>query len=490
MAFQKDFLWGGATAANQFEGGWKEDGKGVSIADVVTGGNMNQNRMVTYRLPDNTEGGTPLFNIKELPYDADIQVLKGKNYPSHSASDFYHHYKEDIKLMAEMGFKCYRMSISWSRLFPNGDEISPNEKGLQFYDGVINELIKYGIEPIITISHYETPLNLTKKWNSWEDRRTIDCYLRYCKVLFDRYKDKVKYWIPFNEVNNIENESYMAAGVVAYDKQTAMQAAHNVFVASAKAVIMGHEINKNFKFGCMLCYSLVYPWSCNPEDVLKTWKKCHREYFFADVMCRGYYPSYRLKEFERENIRIHMEPDDKEIIQKGVCDFIGFSYYSSLVEIMNPEDSMEKAAGNLDIGIRNPYLKTSDWGWGIDPTGLRIALNYLYDRYQLPLFVLENGIGGIDKLEDDGTIHDDYRIDYLKKHIEAMKKAIDVDGVDVLGYTVWGCIDLVSASTGERKKRYGLIYVDVDDNGKGTFKRYRKDSFYWYKQLIKNNGIQ
>lgn len=488
MSFRENFLWGGATAANQLEGGWREGGKGLSIADVVTRGSRDRMRMVTYRLPDGTEGECPLFDIRQLPKDADIRILEGKNYPSHQASDFYHHYKEDIQLMAEMGFQCYRMSISWTRIFPDGDELLPNEEGLRFYDRVIDELLKHHIQPVITISHYETPLSLTKKWNAWADRRTIDCYLRYCEVLFHRYKDKVKYWIPFNEVNNIENESYMAAGVVAYDKQTALQAAHHVFVASARAVLLGHEINSEFQFGCMLCYSLVYPWSCNPLDVLAAWKRYHREYLFADVMCRGYYPSYRLREFERENIRIHMQEGDGQLLQKGRCDFLGFSYYSSLVEASDPISHKDKAAGNLDTGIRNPYLKSTDWGWGIDGTGLRLALDYLYDRYHLPLFVLENGLGSEDKLEEDGKIHDDYRIEYLKEHIEAMREAAELDGVDIIGYTVWGCIDLVSASTGERKKRYGLVYVDADDEGKGSFKRYRKDSFYWYQKVIRENG--
>lgn len=488
MKFRGNFLWGGATAANQLEGAWQEGGKGVSIMDVVTKGGMNHYRLVTYKTPDGKEGGCPMYDIKNIPKDADIQVLEHAVYPNHTASDFYHHYKEDIRLLAEMNFKCYRMSISWPRIFPNGDETEPNEEGLRFYDQVIEELLKYKIEPVITISHYETPLGLTKKWNAWVDRRTIDCYLRYCETLFLRYRNKVKYWIPFNEVNNIEKESYIAAGVVAHDRQTALQAAHHVFVANAKAVLMGHKINPDFQFGCMLCYSLVYPYSCDPQDVLAVWKRCNQEYFFSDVLCRGYYPANRIREFERENIRIKMEEGDLDILKEGVCDFLGFSYYASLVDAADPEAHAEKVAGNLDMGIKNPYLELTNWGWGIDGIGLRIALDYLYDRYQLPLFVLENGLGGIDRLEEDGSIHDPYRIEYLRTHIQAVHDAIALDGVEVIGYTVWGCIDLVSASTGERKKRYGLVYVDMDDEGHGTFKRYRKDSFYWYKDLIATNG--
>ena len=488
MAFSKDFLWGGATAANQFEGGWNKGGKGLSTDDVITNGTHTSPRLVTYKLQDGTTGGVPMFNIKDIPEGAELCCLDDKLYPNHDGIDFYSNYKEDIALFAKMGFKCFRLSIAWSRIFPLGYEETPNEEGLKFYDNVFDELLKYGIEPIVTISHYETPLGLTKKWNSWADRRTIDCYVRYCETIFNRYKNKVKYWMTFNEINCIELGSYMAGGVIARDKQTTMQAAHHQFVASAKAVILGHKINPEFKIGCMLAYMLNYPYSCNPDDVLLAWKKSSSNYFYTDVQCRGYYPSYKLKEFEREGINIKMEDGDKEILREGKVDYLAFSYYMSLTVSANPEDGTKKSSGNLMGGIKNPYLEESDWGWAIDPTGMRVALNYLYDRYQIPLFIVENGLGAFDKVEEDGSINDDYRIDYLRKHIKAMDDAINVDGVDLMGYTPWGCIDLVSASTGEMAKRYGFIYVDKYDDGTGDYSRKEKKSFNWYKKVIASNG--
>jgi len=487
MALPKDFLWGGATAANQFEGGWNEGGKGLSTDDVVTNGTHTSPRLVTYRKKDGTTGGVPMFNIGELPEDATLSCVDGYLYPNHDAADFYHHYKEDIALMAEMGFKCFRMSIAWTRIFPNGDDETPNEEGLKFYDSVFDELLKYGIEPVVTISHYETPLALTNKWNSWSDRRNIDCFVKYCETIFKRYKNKVKYWMTFNEINCIEIGSFMAGGVVARDKQTAMQAAHHQFVASAKAVILGHEINPDFKIGCMLAYMLNYPYSCHPQDILTTWQKSSSNYFFTDVQCRGYYPSYKLKEFERECIHIQMEEGDEELLRKGKVDYLAFSYYMSLVAAHNPDALEEKSSGNLMGGIKNPHLEESDWGWAIDPIGLRVALNYLYDRYQIPLFIVENGLGAFDKVEDE-TVHDDYRIDYLRKHIKAMDDAVNIDGVDLMGYTPWGCIDLVSASTGEMAKRYGFVYVNKQDDGSGDYSRIKKDSFYWYKKCIESQG--
>ena len=487
MAFSKDFLWGGATAANQFEGGWNKGGKGLSTDDVITNGTHTSPRLVTYKLQDGTTGGVPMFNIKDIPEGAELCCLDDKLYPNHDGIDFYSNYKEDIALFAKMGFKCFRLSIAWSRIFPLGYEETPNEEGLKFYDNVFDELLKYGIEPVVTISHYETPLGLTKKWNSWADRRTVDCYVRYCETIFNRYKDKVKYWMTFNEINCIELGSYMA-GVIARDKQTTMQAAHHQFVASAKAVILGHKINPEFKIGCMLAYMLNYPYSCNPDDVLVAWQKSSGNYFYTDVQCRGYYPSYKLKEFEREGINIKMEDGDKEILKEGKVDYLAFSYYMSLTVSANPKDGTKKSSGNLMGGLKNPYLEESDWGWAIDPTGMRVALNYLYDRYQIPLFIVENGLGAFDEIEEDGSINDDYRIDYLRKHIKAMDDAINIDGVDLMGYTPWGCIDLVSASTGEMAKRYGFIYVDKYDDGTGDYSRKEKKSFNWYKKVIASNG--
>ncbi len=478
IKFPKNFLWGGATAANQFEGGYKEGGKGLSTADVMTGGTHTEARRIT---PD---------------------IEEGTYYPSHEAIDFYHRYKEDIKLFAEMGFKTFRMSINWTRIFPNGDELEPNEEGLKFYDNVFAELKKYNIEPLVTISHYETPLGLTKKFNGWLDRRAIDCYLRYCETIFNRYKDTVKYWLTFNEINILTmapSAAFMGAGVL-FDgikdlsfvtngddhKSEIFQALHHQFIASAKAVKLGHSINKDFKIGCMIAYGATYPYTCNPDDILLAQE--HEEihnYLCSDVQVRGYYSPYAKSYFRKNNIEIKMEEKDEEILREGCVDFYTFSYYMS--SCVSTDPAIESTEGNLSMGLKNPYLKASDWGWQIDPKGLRYALNKIYNRYQIPLMVVENGFGAVDKIEEDGSINDDYRIDYLRAHIEQMKEAIG-DGVELLGYTPWGCIDLVSAGTGEMKKRYGFIYVDKNNDGTGTLDRTRKKSFYWYKEVIESNG--
>ncbi len=487
--FPKDFLWGGATAANQFEGGWNEGGKGMSTDDVVTNGTNTTPRLLTYTLPDGTHKQTPMFFGLDVPEGTVFDCQEGYLYPNHEASDFYHHYKEDIALMAEMGFKCFRLSIAWTRIFPNGglNDEEPNEAGLAFYDDVFDELIKHGIEPVVTISHYETPLALTHAFNAWADRRTVDLFVKYCETIFKRYRTKVKYWMTFNEINCIDMNGWMPAGVATTSKQVRMQAAHHQFVASAKAVVLGHEINPDFKIGCMLAYSLTYANTCNPDDVIEAWKTSSGNYFFTDVQCRGYYPNYKLKEFEREGIVIEKEPDDDEWLAKGTVDYLAFSYYMSNVASADPA-VQEKAKGNLFTGLKNPYLKASDWGWQIDPVGLRVALDYLYDRYQIPLFVVENGLGAVDKVEEDGSINDDYRIDYLRDHIREMEKAVNEDGVELMGYTPWGCIDLVSASTGEMKKRYGFVYVEKYDDGTGDYSRKKKKSFDWYKKVIATDG--
>jgi 6-phospho-beta-glucosidase len=473
----KGFLWGGATAANQFEGGYREGGKGLSTADVMTGGTHTTPRRITPELEE------------------------GTYYPSHEAIDFYHHYKEDIKLFAEMGFKTFRMSINWSRIFPNGDDMTPNEEGLKFYDDVFAELRKYNIEPLVTISHYETPFGLTKKYNGWASREVIDCYVRYCETIFNRYKDVVKYWLTFNEINCLTMPfgSFMGGGILlndggelAFDKETQdskqirFQALHHQFIASAKAVKLGHEINKDFKIGCMIAYMASYPYTCNPEDVFLNQEKDNLNNFLcSDVQVRGAYPGFAKRFFRDNNIEIKMEENDEETLKEGCVDFYTFSYYMSNCVSSDPE--LEKTSGNILGGVKNPYLKASDWGWQIDPKGLRWTLNNIYNRYQIPLMVVENGLGAVDEVEADGSINDDYRIDYLRAHIEEMKEAVN-DGVELIGYTPWGCIDLVSASTGEMKKRYGFIYVNKDNDGNGDMSRARKKSFFWYKKVIESNG--
>ncbi|MBL4931666.1 family 1 glycosylhydrolase [Clostridium paridis] len=483
MGFPKNFLWGGATAANQYEGGYNLGGRGLATSDIITEGSLNIPRKASIRLIDGTV--TSIGRHDPIPEGAVGCIDDNYYYPSHVATDFYHHYKEDIALLAEMGFKCFRMSISWSRIFPKGDETTPNEEGLKFYDDVFDECLKYGIEPVVTICHFDIPKYLADEMDGWLDRRVVDYFTNYCEAIFKRYKNKVKYWMTFNEINLLNG--YATLGTRKTDDQTRYQAIHHLFVASAKAVKLGHETNPDFKIGMMVAYILSYPETCKPEDVQEDlFASRDLKYFFCDVQCRGYYPAYKLKEFERKGIIIKKEQGDDEILKEGVVDYIGFSYYNSSVS--SARKDTETTEGNVIRVMKNKYLKESDWGWPIDPLGVRTSLNYLYDRYELPLFIVENGLGASDTVEEDGSINDDYRIEYLRDHIAEMKKAIELDGVDLIGYTPWGCIDLVSAGTGEMKKRYGFVYVDMDDKGKGTLNRSRKKSFYWYKKVISTNG--
>ena len=486
MGFRKDFLWGGATAANQYEGGWNADGKGVSSSDCCTRGSRTEPRKVTYRMPDGTVHADPMFGLN-APEGAEFGCFEGYDYPSHEASDFYHHYEEDIALMAEMGYKTYRMSINWTRIYPLGYEENPNEAGLVFYDKVFDACVKAGIEPLVTLSHYETPVGLTNKWGSWCDARTIDCFVRYVKTVGERYKGKVRYWLTFNEINCLSFGGWTAAGVPSKDPQKLADAAKHQLIASAKAVQLLHEIDPENKVGNMIGYGVLYPHTCNPADVLKCWSEMNDCYFFCDVQARGYYPAYKLKEYEKNGICFELSEEEAETLKNGTVDFISFSYYMTNCASADPK-VLAVQGGNMLFGVSNPYLKASDWGWQIDPTGLRIALNYMYDRYQKPLMIVENGLGAQDVVEADGSIHDTYRIDYLRDHIKAMKEAVDEDGVELWGYTPWGCIDLVSASTGEMHKRYGFVYVDYQDDGTGEGARSRKDSFYWYKKVIETNG--
>ena len=477
MGFPKGFLWGGATAANQFEGGWLEDGKGASVPDHIRGGTVS----------------TPRLWDKEI--DETIY------YPSHEATDFYHHYKEDIALYGEMGFKCYRMSINWARIYPTGMEETPNQKGLDFYHNVFAECKKYNIEPLVTISHYELPWGLSEKYNGWAGREVIDCYVRYAKTLFTEFKDEVTLWLTFNEINIGANSfgRIMSLGMQGDDhkpmfkmnetdeeKSERFTALHHQFVASALAVQAGHEINPENKIGCMIAGSMTYPFTCNPLDVKDAQNKMNMSnWFCGDVQVRGHYPYYAKRFFKDNNVVVKMEEGDEEILKKGTVDFYSFSYYMSSCASVDPEAL--KASGNMFTGIKNPYLQASDWGWQIDPEGLRIYLNEVYGRYEVPLMIVENGLGANDERSEDGKFHDDYRINYLRDHIKAMEQAVE-DGVDLMGYTMWGCTDLVSASTGEMKKRYGFVYVDRDNDGNGDMHRERKDSFYWYKKVCESNG--
>ena len=426
------------------------------------------------------------MDYRDLPEDT--------NYPGREAIDMYGHYKEDIALFAEMGFKCYRFSFSWSRIFPTGEETEPNKEGLKYYDDVIDELLKYGIEPIVTVCHFDVPLVLIEKYGSWKNRKMIEFFLRYCDVVFRHFQDRVRYWITFNEINMLMHLPFMGAGIRfeegENEEQVKYQSAHHELTASAMAVRLAHEINPDFQMGCMLAAGSVYPYSCNPDDVWESLKKDRENYFFIDVQARGYYPNYAKKLFERMGLELSLSDADEAVMRENTVDFIAFSYYSS--RCVTTREDVKETTGNAFKGTKNPYLKASEWGWQIDALGLRITMNSLFDRYQKPLFVVENGLGAKDTLVDDGngafTVADDYRIEYLRAHIEAMKAAVEEDGVELWGYTPWGCIDLVSASTGEMSKRYGFIYVDRDDEGHGSMARYRKKSFEWYRRVIASNG--
>lgn len=461
--FPNKFLWGGAISANQCEGAYLEGGKGLSVQDVLPQG------LVTGPTEKPTKDNLKLIGI-----------------------DFYHRYKEDIKLFAEMGFKVFRMSIAWTRIYPNGDEAFPNEEGLKFYDEVFDELHKYGIEPMVTISHYETPLYLVKNYGGWTNRKMIDFYEKYARTLFERYGNKVRYWITFNEINSQLKAPFMCGGINAPDgmisEQDSFQAVHHVLVASAKAVALAHKLMPEAKIGCMMLSVPVYPYTPSPDDVIAAMEAEHKSYFFGDVQVRGKYPGYMKRYFKERGIVLDIQTEDEMILAKSTVDFMSFSYYSSTCESVTVKE--KAAAGNILTGLTNPHIPTSEFGWQIDPKGLRYVLNMYWDRYQKPLFIVENGLGAKDELvEEKGTftVHDPYRISYLEQHLLQVAEAV-ADGVEIWGYTAWGCIDLVSAGTSQMKKRYGFIYVDRNDDGTGTLDRYKKDSFKWYQHVINTNG--
>ncbi len=467
---KNDFLWGASTAANQVEGGWNEGGKGVSVIDVLAQGIKADHR-------EETDG-----------------VLPGRYYSSHEASDFYHRHTEDIELMAGMGLKAYRMSIAWTRIFPTGLEAEPNEEGLAFYDAVFDELRAHGIEPVVTLSHYEPPFALAKR-GGWSSREMIGCYLRYCEAVLRRYRGKVRYWITFNEINVLQlpfgimtgGGIFCSIGSPENTEQLRFQALHHQFVAAARVVALAHEIDPAYRVGCMVGAMHTYPMTCSPADVLLAQKTNQmREYFASDVMIRGRYPAYARSYLDEHGIDIAWEPGDAEALANGRPDFYSCSYYNTYC--VGTDDDAERADGNLVKGLRNPYLKVSEYGWQIDPTGLRIFLNEVYDRYQLPIMIVENGLGARDEVAADGGVHDPYRIAYLREHIRALRDAVERDGVDVIGYMPWSALDLMALSTGNIEKRYGFIYVDLDNRGSGTRARIPKDSYYWYRDVIASNG--
>jgi 6-phospho-beta-glucosidase len=472
MQISKDFLWGGSIAAHQCEGAWDQDGKGPAIMDMVTTGSY------------------------EIPREIDTECQPGKQYPSHTGIDFYHRYQADIALFAEMGFKALRISIDWSRIYPQGDEAEPNQAGIHFYQKLVDELLKNKIEPIVTLYHFEMPLHLVRQYGSWQNRQVINFYLTFCRTMFEALKGKVRYWVTFNEMNHIDPQTeasdiftYIIAGLKFSEltdrPQTLATIGYNMTVASCMAVALGHEIDPENQIGCVFGIEPVYPVDCNPQNVLNAFKQMDRDFYQIDAMCNGAFPAYKLNEYQASGIQIEPTAADIEAFKTGTLDFIGMNYYASSVAEYEGADQDKSA---LFGGLQNPFLTTSKWGWTIDPTGLRYLLNYTYRKYGLPIMITENGLGAVDQVEADGQIHDNYRIDYLQQHIQQLIQAVEEDQVECIGYLMWGPIDLVSATTGEMKKRYGFIYVDKQDDGTGTLARSRKDSFYWYQKLIETNG--
>ena len=471
MTLPKHFLWGGAIAANQAEGGILAGGRGLSNIDLLP---LNSERMeIAKGKKDNLDRSEDYF------------------YPSEVAIDMYHHYLEDIELLAEMGLKTFRMSISWTRIFPNGDDKVPNEEGLAFYETIFKKLREHQIEPLVTLAHFDVPVALIKKYGAWRNRRMIDAYVRYAKTVLTRYKGLVHYWLTINEINILLHQPFVGGGLVFADQdrveEVTYQAAHHQLVASALATKLAHEIDSTNQVGCMLAGGSHYPYTCRPEDYLEAIHRDNGEYFFIDVQARGYYPAYALKKMEREGLKIKMTKQDLLDLKENPVDFVSFSYYASRTVSAFAED-YAMATGNLFKSIKNPHLKSTEWGWQIDPLGLRSSLNMLYNRYQKPLFIVENGLGAKDQPDENHYVEDDYRIDYTRRHIQAFKDAVEIDGVDLLGYTTWGIFDVIAASTGQMSKRYGFIYVDRDDDGNGTLRRTPKKSFYWYKEVIASNG--
>ena len=483
MQLPKTFLWGGATADFQFEGGYDEGGRGLSTHDFETDGNQENPRGITYRMPDGSTGRarSSFFFADPLPEGAVPVILDDQYYPSHKAVDHYHHWREDLELLAGMGMNVYRFSICWSRIFPTGFEGEPNEEGLAFYEDIINTCLDLGMEPLVTIHHDELPFELAERLDGWSSRETITHYVRYCRALFERFGGKVKYWLTFNEINAVRG--YASCGTHACDNNTHYNAVHNMFLASAEVVALGHQLMPCSLFGTMFAFSAFYPATCKPEDVFAQMQKRRQAFYFIDTMVRGHYPAYALDIWREKGVEIVMELSDEQTLAAGTLDFVSISYYRS-----NTIAADSPRAKEVMGGEGNPYLPVTPWGWPIDALGLRYVLNELADRYEKPVFVVENGMGAIDEADENGYVEDDYRIDYLRDHLKALMQAVLIDGVNCLGYTMWGPLDLVSLSTGEMAKRYGFIYVDMDDKGHGTLKRVPKKSYGWMRQVIKSGG--
>jgi 6-phospho-beta-glucosidase len=479
--FPKEFLWGGATAANQCEGAWNIDGKGMSVADCsVYKPNVD---------PKDYKGQHSISSEEICRAMASNDMAE---YPKRHGIDFYHRYKEDLDLFAEMGFKVLRVSIQWTRIFPKGIEVEPNERGLQYYEDLFCEMKKRNIEPLVTLHHYEMPLYLSNEYEGWYQRSVVDMFLKFCQVVFERYQGLVKYWLAFNEIDSVFRHPFTTTGIVIDNypaekqEEVIYQAVHHQFVASALATKYLHQIMPEAQMGCMITRTLNYPENCHPDNCLLALKTNRENYFFSDVQVFGQYPQHMKNYWMRKNIQIEMKSGDEEILKCYPVNFVSFSYYMSMVASVDA-DKREKVNGNLATGVKNPYLDITEWGWQVDAKGLEYSLIDMYDRYHRPLFIVENGLGYNDKVESDGNIIDDYRIEYFRDHIQAIANAIE-EGVNVMGYTPWGCIDMVSMSTCQMSKRYGFIYVDIDDMGNGTYERSKKKSFEWYKKVIASNG--
>ncbi len=483
MSFPSNFLWGGSVSAAQIEGGWNEGGKSPVAVDYCTAGSTKEHRQIWYLDKNGQRAHKQWDAVDVLEEGAKYQLFDDLHYPNHIASDFYHHYKEDIALLAEMGYTTFNTSISWARIYPYGKQGGINQEGVEFYRSVFKECRKYGMDPVITLYKYDEPVSLNEQYGGWSNRRMIDEFVEFARVCFKEYKDLVNKWMTFNEINIIMPNAHTPK-----DKaQRNLIWIHHQLVAAAKATIAAHQIDSNIKVGAMICGNMTYPLTPDPKDAYEVYK--HFQDFFcysADTQVRGEYPSFAKRVWKEYDFKLEVSDEDKKILKEGKADFLGFSYYASGVMTTHESDKLDITGGNILGSIKNPYLEANEWGWQIDPVGFKHFLHIINDRYQVPLFDVENGIGLIEK-EDNGRCHDKARINYHRKHIQCMKEAVE-EGVNLFGYTTWGCIDLVSAGTGQMDKKYGFIYVDMDDQGNGDLHRSRKDSFYWYQKVIKSNG--
>ena len=483
--FPKGFFWGGAIAANQAEGGFDEGHKGLVISDFTTAGTYSVPRMDTFKTKDGEivylGGLNPV-----IPEGAEPVTVEGEYYPNRIAIDFYHHYKEDIALLAEMGFNMFRMSISWARIYPNIIDDEPNQEGLDYYRDVFKTCKEYGVEPLVTMSHFDDPICLDTKLGTWENRRMADYFEKYARTIVREYKGLVKYWLTFNEINSQMPMVPPSTPASKVEGGICLNRLHTKFLASAKAVLAAHQEDPNCLVGCMIAGGPgTYPETCAPADMLAQIFKQQENYYCSDVQVRGYYGDYAKRIWKQYGATFEVTPEEERLLLAGHVDFYTFSYY--MTQITSAEPAKAGPSG-FPIFKKNPHLKYSEWGWAIDPDGLRYTLNLLNSRYQVPIMVVENGLGAVDVKEEDGSVHDPYRIEYHKAHFKAMSQAIMEDGVNCIGYTMWGPMDIISASTGQMSKRYGFVYVDRDDEGNGTLARSKKDSFYYIQKVYKSNG--